>query len=94
MLRIDCPWCGPRDEVEFRFGGEVPVVRPGLDCSDAEWADYLFARANPRGASEERGLHLHGCHRWLTLRRDTLIHRPMAQRAINAPVPPAGPTAD
>ncbi|MGZ8625813.1 MAG: sarcosine oxidase subunit delta, partial [Actinomycetota bacterium] len=23
MLLIPCPWCGPRDEVEFRYGGQA-----------------------------------------------------------------------
>ncbi|MBL8960475.1 MAG: sarcosine oxidase subunit delta, partial [Gemmatimonadetes bacterium] len=22
MLQIPCPWCGPREEEEFRYGGE------------------------------------------------------------------------
>lgn len=89
MLRIECPWCGPRDEVEFRFGGEAHVVRPGFDCSDAEWADYLFARANPRGPSDERWLHVHGCRRWFNLQRDTASHRP-----IGMPLSPSGDAAD
>ena len=25
MLLIDCPHCGPRNEVEFRYGGEAHV---------------------------------------------------------------------
>ncbi|MGZ5352445.1 MAG: sarcosine oxidase subunit delta, partial [Actinomycetota bacterium] len=43
MLLIPCPWCGPRDEVEFRYGGQAHVAYPAdpdaLD--DAEWTDYL-----------------------------------------------------
>ena len=23
MLLIECPWCGPRDEIEFRYGGQA-----------------------------------------------------------------------
>ena len=42
MLRINCPFCGTRDELEFSFGGESHLTRPGLDASDEEWADYLF----------------------------------------------------
>ena len=45
MLLIPCPWCGPRDEIEFKYGGEAHIARP-LDpaaLSDAEWADEVFA---------------------------------------------------
>ena len=28
MLLIDCPWCGPRDECEFSYGGEAHIKRP------------------------------------------------------------------
>ncbi len=41
MLRLSCPWCGTRDELEFSFGGESHVTRPTLDAGDVEWSDYL-----------------------------------------------------
>ena len=25
MLRIECPWCGLRDEPEFSYGGETQI---------------------------------------------------------------------
>ncbi len=28
MLLIRCPWCGPRDEIEFRYGGQAHLVYP------------------------------------------------------------------
>ncbi len=28
MLLIPCPWCGPRDETEFTYGGEAHIVAP------------------------------------------------------------------
>ena len=59
MLRIPCPWCGPRDEIEFRYGGQAHVTYP-VDpdaLSDEEWADYLFMRDNPRGPFRERWFH-------------------------------------
>ena len=28
MLLIPCPWCGPRDETEFRYGGQAGIVTP------------------------------------------------------------------
>jgi sarcosine oxidase subunit delta len=74
MLLIDCPYCGPRAEIEFRCGGESHVQRPGLDASDERWADYLFYRANPKGEHAERWLHVAGCRRWFNLIRDTVTH--------------------
>jgi sarcosine oxidase subunit delta len=73
MLLIPCPWCGQRDEIEFSYGGEAHIVRP-LDpdaLSDAEWAEYLFFRTNPKGAHRERWVHTHGCRRWFNVVRDT-----------------------
>ena len=74
MLRIPCPWCGVRDETEFRFGGEAHVERPGLEVSDAAWADYLFNRENPKGLHYERWCHVYGCSQWFNVVRDTVTH--------------------
>ena len=42
MLLIPCPWCGERDEVEFRYGGEAHISRAdAATVDDATWADYL-----------------------------------------------------
>jgi heterotetrameric sarcosine oxidase delta subunit len=76
MLLIPCPWCGARDEAEFRCGGEAHIARPKDPdaLSDAEWADYLFMRANPKGPLRERWVHSLGCRRWFNLVRDTVTH--------------------
>ena len=49
------PLVGPRAETEFSYGGEAGIVRPKDPdaLSDAEWADYVFNRKNPRGAHKE-----------------------------------------
>ena len=62
-----------RPEREFRYCGEAGLERPAdpLAASDKEWTDYLFARANVKGASEERWRHVHGCGRFFVLSRDT-----------------------
>ena len=76
MLLIRCPWCGPRDETEFRCGGEAHIARPpdpqALD--DAAWAEYLFMRNNPKGWFRERWVHAAGCRRWFNAERHTLTH--------------------
>jgi sarcosine oxidase, subunit delta len=77
MLLIDCPHCGPRPEIEFHYDGEAHIARPpdpsGL--SDAQWADYLYRRSNPRGLHAERWRHLHGCGRFFNALRDTTTDR-------------------
>jgi heterotetrameric sarcosine oxidase delta subunit len=76
MLRIECPWCGPRDEVEFKYGGQAHVAYPPDPdaTSDDEWAAYLFLRDNPKGAFAERWVHSGGCRRWFNAVRDTVTH--------------------
>ena len=77
MMLIHCPWCGPREQLEFRCGGESHIVRPGPaeDISDEIWVDYLFNRRNPKGMNHERWHHGFGCGRWFNLARDTVTHR-------------------
>ena len=29
MLLLTCPLCGPRAEIEFRYGGQTHIERPG-----------------------------------------------------------------
>ena len=76
MLLIECPWCGPRDEAEFTCGGEAHIARPAEPAalSDAEWADYLFMRKNPKGLHRERWCHTLGCRRWFNVERSTVTH--------------------
>ncbi|MFC3053250.1 sarcosine oxidase subunit delta [Kordiimonas pumila] len=76
MLKIDCPWCGPRAEVEFCCGGESHIQRPEPfdKVTDAEWASYLFYRQNPKGLHFERWVHKHGCRQWFNVARDTVTH--------------------
>lgn len=80
MLLIPCPWCGPRDESEFKYGGEAHIQRPlqpdALD--DAAWGDYVFMRDNPAGVFRERWVHSAGCRRWFNVARDTLTNAILA----------------
>ena len=74
MLQISCPWCGVRDEEEFRYGGEAGITRPTLEVDESCWGDYLFNRTNAKGWQRERWLHLYGCNRWFLVERDTATH--------------------
>jgi len=48
MFLINCPYCGEREQSEFKAGGEAHIVRPKqpTELSDDEWAEYLFMRKN------------------------------------------------
>jgi len=93
MLRIPCPWCGPRDEPEFRWGGEVPLVRPGPPqaVTESAWAEYLFMRDNPKGLVRERWLHTLGCRQWFIVVRNTVTHEIQATSALGDPLPEIRP---
>jgi sarcosine oxidase subunit alpha/sarcosine oxidase subunit delta len=73
MLTVRCPWCGERDEAEFSYGAEAEVSYPADPgaLSDAEWAEFVFVRANPKGPLRERWVHTQGCRRWFDVVRDT-----------------------
>ncbi len=90
MLLIPCPWCGPRDEAEFRYGGQAGIAHPEdpWALADTDWARYLFVRDNPEGPFAERWFHTFGCRRWCDVRRNTVDNR------ITASAPPGGLTAE
>ena len=77
MLLIPCPWCGPRPENEFRYGGQAHVVRPAEPAAadDAARGAFLYLRDNPKGRHTERWRHLHGCGRFFNCVRDTVTDR-------------------
>ena len=93
MLLVPCPWCGPREELEFRCGGQAHIVHPvdtdGL--SDTAWADYLFMRDNAIGPVAERWYHVAGCRRWFNALRDTLTNRFLATYRMGEPRVTIGP---
>ena len=73
MFLIECPWCGKRDQSEFKCGGEADRPRPlnPEELSDAEWADYVFMRRNTKGAHRSLWVHSHGCGQWFVITHDT-----------------------
>ena len=94
MLLIACPYCGARPEIEFRCGGEAHIARPAdpAKVDDADWAQYLFHRTNPKGVHAERWLHAHGCQRWFNALRDTASDRIVATYAMGAAPPTPNPS--
>ena len=77
MQLIECPWCGPREETEFHYGGQAHVAYPEdpAALTDEQWAHYVFFRANPKGPFAERWCHSAGCRRWFNAVRDTATYR-------------------
>ena len=76
MFEIHCPYCGPRDEPEFKYGGQAHVAYPADPevLTDQEWSRFLFVRDNSRGRYAERWNHAAGCRRWFNVIRDTGTH--------------------
>jgi sarcosine oxidase subunit delta len=73
MLLIYCPYCGPRPEIEFVYGGQAHIVRTSTPEteSDESWGNFLYFRDNVKGAHAERWRHTHGCARFFNAIRDT-----------------------
>jgi heterotetrameric sarcosine oxidase delta subunit len=82
MLRIRCPWCGERDETEFRYRGDATRSRPAAAAGLAAFNAYVYQRDNPRGWHLEWWLHVGGCRRLLKIVRHTLTHE---IRSVGAP---------
>ncbi len=74
MIRIACPQCGVRDEVEFAYRGDATVVRPAGDAGGSAFYDYVYARGNPRGWHLEWWHHSGGCRQFLKVLRHTMTH--------------------
>ena len=73
MHLIDCPFCGPRDETEFRYGAEAGKQRGTVDASAEEWSRYLYLQHNPKGETREIWLHV-ACGEFFLVERNTLSH--------------------
>ncbi|HZD26394.1 MAG TPA: sarcosine oxidase subunit delta [Alphaproteobacteria bacterium] len=81
MIRIPCPYCGPRDHEEFAYMGDAGRRRPpiGLDANDrTPWFEYVYLRENPRGPHLEYWQHVHGCRAIVKVLRDTATHEVLA----------------
>ena len=74
MQIFPCPFCGPRDEIEFHYVGE-PKARPepANAMTDDAWADDLWFNTNPKGSAREIWLHL-TCMEMFAMTRDTALN--------------------
>ena len=74
MHRIACPWCGPRDEAEFKYRGDATLRRPDAEAGLDAFVAYVYERDNPFGWHVEWWHHVHGCRRVLKVVRHTVTH--------------------
>lgn len=92
MLLIHCPYCRMgRPEIEFRYAGEAHMVRAAAPTvvTDAQWADFLYMRTNPKGMHAERWRHINGCGRYFNALRDTVSDRISVTYEAGKPRPDA-----
>lgn len=89
MLIINCPICGSRPELEFRYGGEAHVPRPAATeaLDDEAVAERLYKRTNAKGVAFERWRHIHGCGRYFNAVRDTTTDFFLATYPAGQPKP-------
>ena len=85
MIRINCPYCGLRDQTEFNYGGDGTVTRPSEDASLAAWTDFVYMQDNPRGVRADSGTTA-GCRQWLKVVRDTVTHEVIAVGTVDEDV--------
>lgn len=90
MLLIQCPYCGPRPELEFAYGGQAHVARPPDPAATGaeEWAEFLYLRSNEKGVHAERWRHVRGCARFFNALRDTTTDRFIATYRVGESMPP------
>lgn len=77
MMLIECPYCGPRNETEFKYGGQahIPYPKNPEELTDKQWGEYLFYRENPKGNFAERWMHAIGCRQWFNAVRNTVTYK-------------------
>jgi sarcosine oxidase subunit delta len=75
MQLFPCPFCGTRDETEFRFLGEADHLRPagGANAPIADWTRYLYFQRNLKGRVAEIWGHT-PCGETFRMERDNDTH--------------------
>lgn len=72
MIRINCPNCGSRNSLEFRYGGEYnPRPSEPKEVPEAVWTEYMYMRNNRWGVQKEWWYHRAGCGLWFLAERHT-----------------------
>lgn len=71
MKIMPCPLNGPRNISEFVYGGDVRQMPKPNDCTDKEWAEYVFYSDNRGGVVSEWWLHAPSGY-WFIAERHTV----------------------
>ena len=87
MMLIPCPWCGPRNQIEFTYGGDATPRRPAPGAPESAWVDYVYLRKNACGPHDELWYHGAGCRSWFRVRRDTRTHEVLGSATIDQSLP-------
>lgn len=82
MMLISCPFCGPRADIEYVYGGVAGLSHPDDQADEATLTEYLFLRDNPKGWHREVWVHRHGCGSWIEVERHTVTHEIRQVRAL------------
>ncbi len=83
MQIFTCPFCGPRDEREFRFVGELGKERPNtaVSVTAEDWARYLYTQRNEKGSVQEVWMHI-TCAELFVQERDSVSMEVIGSRAL------------
>lgn len=94
MQLFPCPFCGVRDETEFRYLGETGKARPegGRAAGEADWARYLYFQTNRKGAVREIWCH-HVCGEIVVMERNNVTHVVGGSNALPVAGEPVQPDA-
>ena len=91
MLLIPCPYCGPRPEIEFTYGGEAHIARPPTRPRSPTRHGPSSSTCAPtrRACTPSAGGTLHGCGRFFNALRDTVSDTFLATYKIGEQRPDA-----
>ena len=81
MMLLPCPWCGPRNVTEFRYGGSAGTRPAPATATPEQWRRYLYIQRNPQGWDTETWYHSAGCRRYFTAERNTATNEARAGEA-------------
>ncbi len=74
MILVPCPFCGPRNASEFRWGGEIKRRPDPNNTTKEQWRAHLYFRRNGAGWITETWCHQAGCGRYFRSERDTVTN--------------------
>jgi heterotetrameric sarcosine oxidase delta subunit len=74
MILVPCPYCGPRNASEFRWGGEITLRPDPNNTTKQQWHEYLYFKRNAAGWITETWYHQAGCGQYFRSERNTVTN--------------------